>query len=298
MAFPKNDSYGFSEVRREPPRMKKAQPFYRTVCRDAARCLERKWGKTSAGFLFLTGIWILCSLLRMMIRQTADITGKAFILEGRTLIINLPRICVDGGLILTSALLFSPLLMGYIRFIYQLTIGREAPLMMIFDSLRSVRTLLKSIGSVIAMIAGTVFILALCLLPGGGTLFAAVTFSGAGEKKAALCLTLLLLGGILVLIGMLFAVAILGRFIAVPFILSDEKTGIFSAVALSWRITGQDAGNIFSMFFFFLPLFLSCILLIPAVFVIPYFITSAGLYSRVLLDREIRRRNMESGRTV
>ena len=302
MLFSKENAFdGYADVRGfssgiEPPRFRRKIPFYRVVRKDAARCLFRRWGKAAAGFLFLTGIWMLCSLLRTLIRQAASVTGAPFALEGRTLVVNLPRIFVDGGLIFASAILFSPLVLGYIRFIYQLTTGREAPLMMIFDSLRSMRTLLWSMGSVITMWLGSMVILTVCLLPGALTLFSAGTFPGSDGKKAALRIAMLLLGGVLLIIGLLFAIALLVRFIAVPFILTDEHTGIFQAAALSWRATRREADGVFSLVISFLPLFLLCILLIPAIFVIPYFIASSGLYARVLLDREIQRRNMESGR--
>ena len=270
---------------------------HKAIYRDAARSLERRWGKAAAGFLFLIAIWVLCWLLRTLIREAASITGAPISLEGQTMLINLPRIIIDMGMLFVSIVLFSPLLLGYIRFLYQLTTGREAPLMMIFDELRSVRTLLKSMWSVVMMSFWTLVVIGCCLLPGGLACLAAGTLTNINGKNQALFLALVMLAVVLIILGTGFIAALLGRFMAVPFILTDERTGFFTAVSRSWRITGEDSSGTFLFVLSFFPICLLCVLLIPAVFVVPYFIASTGLYTRILIDKEIRRKNMESVET-
>ena len=281
-------AYGFStETRPDEPLPDGPAPrLYRKIRRDARRSLTARWGKTAAGFLFLCGIVTLCLLLRGLILEAMGMGGSMISMRGGVLTISLPLMLVNLAVALVVMLLISPLGLGYLRMIYQTTAGEEPVLSVIFDPLRSVALTFRSIWAALLMLLMNTGALAVCCLPGVMSVFAARMLPGS-TGGAALCrIALLMLGMVLIAVGFLLAAIWTARFFAVGFLLADEDLGVIEAFKISLRISRGFTGEIFMLMVSFIPAALLCILLVPAVFVIPYMTASFGLLARVLIDRD------------
>ncbi len=263
---------------REPPRL------FRRIRRGARRSLTSRWGKTAAGFLFLCGIVVLCFLLRGLILETLGMGGKMISFASGVLTIRLPLVVINGALVLVILLLLSPLGLGYLRLIYQMTAGEEPFLSVIFDPLRSFRMTLRSIWATLLMLLMDAVSLMVCCLPGLTAMFAARVLPGRTGKAAVCRIALLLLGVALLLVGVLLAAVWTSRFFAVGFLLADENLGVIGAFRLSFQISRGFTGEIIMLMVSFIPAGVLCILLVPAVFVVPYVTASFALLARVLLD--------------
>ncbi len=272
------------------------QPFepaprlFRTIRRNARRSLTARWGKTAAGFLFLCGIVALCMLLRSLILEALGMGGKMISLNAGVLTISLPLAVVNLAAALVVMLLISPLGLGYLRMIYQMTAGEEPMLSVIFDPLRSVALTLRSIWAALLMMLMNIGALSVCCMPGVMAMFAARMLPGSTGNAAVCRIALLLLGMVLIVIGVLLAIMWTARFFAVGFLLADEDLGVIEAFKISLRISRGFTGEIFMLMLSFIPAAILCILLIPAVFVVPYMTASFGLMARVLIDRDRKMR--------
>lgn len=289
-----NPTDGFSQDDRpdEPLPVQPTPRLFRKIRRDARRSLTARWGKTAAGFLFLCGIVTLCVLLRGLILEAMGMSGSMISLHRSVLTISLPITLVNLAVALVVMLLISPLGLGYLRMIYQMTAGEEPMLSVIFDPLRSVAMTLRSIWAALLMLLMNIGALAVCCLPGVTAMFAARMLPGS-TGRAALCrIALLMLGIVLIVVGFLLTGIWTARFFAVGFLLADEDLGVIEAFKISLRISRGFTAEIFMLMVSFIPAALLCILLIPAVFVVPYMTASFGLLARVLLDRD---RQMQQG---
>ncbi len=271
-----------------------APRFFRTIRQNARRSLTARWGKTAAGFLFLCGIAALCILLRSLILQALGMSGKMISLNAGVLTISLPLIAVNLAAALVVMLLISPLSLGYLRMIYQMTAGEEPMLSVIFDPLRSVALTLRSIWEALLMLLMNIGALSVCCMPGITAVFAARMLPGSTGSAAGCRIALLLLGILLIVIGVLLAAMWTARFFAVGFLLADEDLGVIEAFKISRRISRGFTAEIFGMMLSFIPAAMLCILLIPVVFVVPYMIASFGLLARVLLDRDRKMQEEQS----
>ena len=261
-----------------PPRL------FRRIRRDARRSLTAQWGKTAAGLLFLCGIVVLCFMLRGLILEALGLGGRMITLESGVLTISLPLVVINSALALVVLLLISPLGLGYLRLIYQMTTGEEPFLSVIFDPLRSVRMTLRSIWATLLMMLVDAVALVICCLPGLTSMVAARILPETTGKSAVCRIALLLLGVVLLVVGVLLAAILTARFFAVGFLLADENLGVIEAFRLSFKISRGFTGEIVMLMVSFIPAGVLCILLIPAVFVVPYVTASFALLARVLLD--------------
>ena len=98
------------------------------------------------------------------------------------LTIRLPLVVINGALVLVILLLLSPLGLGYLRLIYQMTAGEEPFLSVIFDPLRSFRMTLRSIWATLLMLLMDAVSLMVCCLPGLTAMFAARVLPGRTGK--------------------------------------------------------------------------------------------------------------------
>lgn len=278
----------FADMPFEEPEQPRSPRLYRQIRRDARRCLFSRWAKAAAGVLFLMGIVVVFGLARSLLGGFFGTSGHAAQWNHATgtLTLDPAQMILDGAVFLLSQFILCPLMLGYLRFIYQMTSGEEPVLAVIFEPMQNAASFLRSfLLSFVLQLMGALAT-AVCCLPGGLVLWAVQIMDGTSGTGALLRIALLLLGILLVILGILAESAVMTRYIAAPFILAvDEKAGVFSALHLSSRATKGFRGELFAMLLSFLPLALLCVLLVPVLFVLPYMVVTCALFSRFLLDR-------------
>ncbi|MBQ8599368.1 MAG: DUF975 family protein, partial [Oscillospiraceae bacterium] len=89
------------------------------------------------------------------------------------------------------------------------------------------------------------------------------------------------------LFGVCYAVHVQKFFLARYYVV-NENTGVWEALKKARHASKGRRGEIFLFKLSFLPWFISCVLVIPALYVQPYYEISAMLYARVLMERHYR----------
>lgn len=285
----------FGEAPDEPLEQMPPRPMrlYKQIRRDARRCLFSRWAKAAAGVLFLMGIAAVFWLVRSLLADFLGLSGHfvRWSRETGTLTLDPAQLILDSIIVLLAEFILSPLLLGYLRFIYQMTSGEEPVLAVIFEPMQNMASFLRSFLLFLALQLLGLIVTALCCLPGSLTLWAVQLMGGSSGTEALLRIALCLLGTALLVLGILAELAIMTRYIAAPFILAmDEHMGVFSALSVSSKATKGERGELFAMLLSFFSLALLGILLVPLLFVLPYVAAACALFSRVLLDRLARTR--------
>ncbi len=283
----------FGEVPDEPLEQMPSRPMrlYKQIRRDARRCLSGRWAKAAAGVLFLMGVAAVFWLGRNLLADFLGLSVKAVQWKRavRTLALDPLQMSFDILVFLLAEFVLCPLMLGYLKFIFQMTSGEEPVLAVIFEPMQSVKSFLRSFLMILALQFLGLVMTALCCLPGAMALWTAGRMGGSSGTDALLRLALVLLGAMLVLLGVLAAMAFMTRYIPAPFILAmDEQVGVFSALSLSAKATKGERSELFAMLLSFIPLALLGVLLVPLIFLLPYEAAACGLFSRVLLDRLAR----------
>lgn len=269
----------------QPVSAGRPERLYRRVKWDARRALTSRWGKAAAGILFLAGCQTVFFLLGQIIGTELGLSSRPLVWEEGILRIDLGRMALDGLMLIPSAVLMGPLMLGYLMFIYRLTSGEEATLGEIFQPLQSFKLWVRSVGMLVLMTALGVLSMVVGLLPGGALIYFTLGLPGNTGKAAVFKIGLLLLAFVLLVAGAIGAVIFMVRFIPAPFLLAAGNGGVFWSLSYSVRVTKGFRSELFTMVLSFVPLMLLMFFMAPVVFVLPYMLTSFGLFSRFLSDR-------------
>lgn len=274
------DGFAGPEAPQRPERL------YRRVKGDARRALSSRWGKGAAGVLFLAGCGTVFYLLTQIIGGEIGLPARGVWLEAGTLRIDLGRLALDGLMLIPAGVLLSPLILGYLAFLYRLTSGEEASLREIFQPLQDLKLWARSVGMLVLLGGVSLLSAGVGLLPGAGLIYFTLGLPGSTGRAAILKIALLVLAFLLLAAGVLFAGYFMVRFIPAPFFLaSGEQGGVLRSAARSVRATKGFRGELFTMALSFIPCTLLLIFIAPAVFVLPYEWAAFGLFSRFLADR-------------
>ena len=156
------DGFAGPEAPQRPERL------YRRVKGDARRALSSRWGKGAAGVLFLAGCGTVFYLLTQIIGGELGLPARGVWLEAGTLRIDLGRLALDGLMLIPAGVLLSPLILGYLAFLYRLTSGEEASLREIFQPLQDLKLWARSVGMLVLLGGVSLLSAGVGLLPGAG----------------------------------------------------------------------------------------------------------------------------------
>lgn len=260
------------------------------IRRETLRCLRGRWGKAVAGTLFLAGLWLLIVLLEQLC-----LTGLTLV-EPAVLKIPLLEVSVSpaqavlsGFFALVSFLVLAPLKMGLKKWYYRLSAGPTPDLRMIFDYLSSFRLYGKAIWLQIVIGVRVAFFGALLsLIPTGLWIAQRIVRSFStpvsAVGQAALLLLMVLTS---VLSGLLLISFSLRYFLAVYCMAADESLSVRQAVRQSVQAMKGKKGQVLTLMLSWLPLLIPCLLLVPALFVLPSCSCALAINARYLLGRAV-----------
>jgi uncharacterized membrane protein len=173
-----------------------------------------------------------------------------------------------------------------LRFFDRIIDGEDPDLALLFAPLQSLRDWGQGLRLTLLILFGGGLALGIGALPGILLIAAVRQLPGASGVSAALRIAAVLLGMLLLVIGLLLAIIWMGRLLAAPFLLAeDRKISLMKAVQLSFRASRGFTGELGMLLLSFLPWGLLCILWVPALFVLPYLGTACGIFARFLLEK-------------
>ena len=193
------DGFAGPEAPQRPERL------YRRVKGDVRRALSSRWGKGAAGVLFLAGCGTVFYLLTQIISGEMGLPARGVWLEAGTLRIDLGRLALDGLMLIPAGVLLSPLILGYLAFLYRLTSGEEASLREIFQPLQDLNLWARSVGMLVLLGGVSLLSAGVGLLPGAGLIYFTLGLPGSTGRAAILKIALLALAFLLLAAGVLFA---------------------------------------------------------------------------------------------
>lgn len=172
-----------------------------------------------------------------------------------------------------SLFLSRPLLMGHKRWCAKLTFDDKPRLSEVFYFFTTPKRYLKSFLTGVTVFLRTAFIAVLSMLPSAGCFFLAdwLRTQPQNEINEIFINNCLMLG--IVAAPLFFVVFILSAIRSVAaeyFVAVDERVTVVSALKQSSRLVKQRGGYLFRTLLILIPL---CLLVVPLVIIIPYFVT-------------------------
>ena len=258
------------------------------VNRQAVRCLRGRWGKGVAGSLFIMGMWMLIFLLEQLCLTALSLLEEPLLEMPLLGIFLTPAQAVASGVFsLISLLVLVPLLAGFTRWFYLLSSGPTPDLRTIFDFLASPRLYGKAVWlwfstSLRVLIFGGLLSLPTLAVWLGQRYLAVFSSPAAAIGRAALLFLLLVLAVLSLILTAAFG---LRYFLAPYYLASGDQVTVREAVRSSVQKMKGHKGQVLTLMVGWLPLWLSCLLLAPLPFVMPYCGCALAINARYLMEQ-------------
>ena len=268
------------------------------VKRNGKRCLYNNWGKAVAIVLLMLAVSLLFTMIEMIIGlvfgapQIVNVGNDGYWLN------NLPNtswlsIALTSIIAVGSFLITTPLKLGVTRWYYELSEGESPELLSIFNCFSGrqyFRALSLQIHILGRMLLWALLYFALPAAVLGASLW--VLNYGPDYMNLDMCYVIGSMGFLfaallLLFFGLFYAVA-MQKFFLARYYVTNENLGVWEALKKSRHATKGKRGEILLFHLSFLPWFLSCVLVIPCLYVQPYYENSAMLYARVLMEAHYR----------
>ena len=268
------------------------------VKQNGKRCLYNNWGKAIAIVLLMLAVSLLFTIVELIIGmvfgtpQMVDVGNDGYWLNNlpntSLLSIVLTAIIAVGAFLVTA-----PLKLGITRWYYELSEGDSPEILSIFNCFSSrqyFRALSLQTHILGRMILWALLYFALPIVVLGASLW--VLDYGPYYMNLDMCYVIGSMGLMFtvlltVFFGFFYAVAIQKFFLA-RYYVTNENLGVWEALKKSRHATKGKRGEILLFRLSFLPWFLSCALVLPCLYVQPYYEISAMLFARVMIEEHYR----------
>ena len=268
------------------------------VKQNGKRCLYNNWGKAVAIVLLMLAVSLLFTIVELIIGlvfgtpQMVDVQNDGYWLN------NLPNtsllsIALTAIIAIGSFLITAPLKLGVTRWYYELTEGESPEILSIFNCFSSrqyFRALSLQIHILGRMLLWALLYFALPAAVLGASIWA--LDYGPYYMNLDMCYVIgsmgLLFAVLLAIFFGLFYAAAMQKYFLARYYVTNENLGVWEALKKSRHASKGKRGEILLFMLSFLPWFLSCVLVIPSLYVHPYYETGAMLYARVLMEQHYR----------
>jgi len=270
--------------------------FNAQIKKGARSALRGNWGKVTAIFFIFVGIWLLLSSAETLVYLLCGLDPYTDpMMTPDNFLDNLPafspvQILITAGCSLLWLLFFVPVLGGCMRWFHGLTGGEAPELKDLFGCFTSFKRWRRSIAAALqVLVRGLIWLAAFVSLPIIVSLFfqtfpipqASPLAKFAGFGTAA--------GWVLMTLAVFFYLIFLQRYTLVFYYLAaNEKMTARKAVKESIRATDGRCGELFRLRLSFFWWALLCVLILPAMFVVPYYQASVAIYARYLMEYQKR----------
>ncbi len=268
------------------------------VKRNGKRCLYNNWGKAIAIVLLMLAVSLLFTIVELIIGmvfgapQMVDTGNDGYWLN------NLPNtsllsIALTSIIAVGSFLINTPLKLGITRWYYELSEGESPEILSIFNCFSS-RQYFRSLSLQIHILGRKILWAILYFALPTAVLGASVWALDYGPlyMNLDMCYVIGSMGLLFALLltlffGLFYAIAMQKYFLA-RYYVTNENLGVWAALKKSRHASRSKRGELLLFKLSFLPWFLSCALVLPCLFVQPYYEISAMLYARVLMEGHYR----------
>lgn len=261
---------------------------------NAKKALKGRWGGAIAVVLMLCAIWLLFSILESVFTIFFGLPDfneilNSFLLGQPLPPAAVPSVIISGVFAVLGFLVLTPLRLGMINWLYQLTGGQPREISSLFSFFEAPSLFLKALLLRVGIWVRMAFWGILCMLPGVvftvfGDYLARPEASSGDHALAAAGITL---GSVLFLLGAAALWILSFRYLLAGYLLcADPDLGVSTVIRLSVRGTRGRLGKLAQFQLSFLGWYLSCIFVLPLLYVAPYIGASMAIYARYLIERD------------
>lgn len=267
------------------------------IKQNAHRALSGSWGKAICIFMVALAIFIIFSLLQGLttlllgVPDFQDVLQTPAIYLDDTMNLSYFSLMISAVYFLFSLLINSPLTFGKRQWYYRLAGGNSDEVVTVFSFFASIRLLGKSIWHDIMLLARLLlWSIPFGAVPGGVCFFARLLLNSADAPPQSLTrlggILLLLVGMLLGVLAFVFFLIVTNRYFLSAYLIVDRpEMSVREAFVTSVRYTKGCKTQIFMLMFSFLPWFLLSVLVLPLLYVVPYYNESLALYAKYLVER-------------
>lgn len=262
---------------------------------NGRRCLYNNWGKAIAIVLLSVAIYLLFTMVESMISMLLGVPFFVDYGDPGYYLDNLPNLSwVSMTLTLIMAigsfLVVTPLNLGITQWYYSLSDGESEDILSIFGCFSNRKIFFRSLVLRLNILVREALWALLYFLIPGAILCVSSWYSYNGPEQWAYLLgTVGTIFG--VMLGLLFSVfygiTIQKYFLAKYYLISGE-VGVLGALKQARRASKGKRESIFLFKLSYIGWFASCVLVIPVLYVFPYYEVSSLLYARVLMEQHAR----------
>lgn len=185
--------------------------------------------------------------------------------------------------------LFSPLILGAAKWFYRLSGGDSGDVIDLFDFFSGARRYFSSLWMELHLfVRRFIYSFLFFIVPGAVMVCGAALLDGrwsASDPISTLVGTMLLIAGsVLTAAAGIFAWVFLKRYALARYLFAEGECTVRQAIRQSVYFMKGRKGELFLFDLSFIGWFISCILVVPAFYVAPYYLCANALYARVMIE--------------
>ncbi|MCI8441896.1 MAG: DUF975 family protein [Provencibacterium sp.] len=256
---------------------------------NARRVLGQHYIKALIIVLILICVVFLFSLLMMVANVSASAFGYLKIMGDWNYLLSPAIVLVT---LLLQLVLFSPLLIGASRWFYRLVGNEPGDIVDLFDYFAGAKNYFGSVWLEINLFVRRLFYTFLfTIIPIALTSAGLELFNGFWSPEPVPAAVASVVGGMLTLAGSIllaltgiFSWIFCKRYLPARYIYAEGGCSVRRAIKQSVYCMKGRKAELFLFDLSYLGWFLSCILVIPILFVAPYYLSAQALYVRVIME--------------
>lgn len=274
-------------------------PVSKRIKSDSKYKLQNNWAKAIVIFMLIVSVFIFISIIEELARMLTD--QPMFLNGAFNINSSSASILITLSSLVLNLLFVAPLTAGNASWYWNNSLDGAAPSFAecfaffkgFFLYFRTIRTQLLLVF-IRAAAAITLFAPGIFLISFHNRMLEYEGFQTRSDQEYLRALPFFILGIILCLGALLLYSIITQRFSFALYILSDnKKISAMRAISLSWNITKGYSVKLFKFKFGFWYLWLLTPLIVPVLYVYPYYAQSTACFSRYILACIINSREPE-----
>ncbi len=261
------------------------------IKQNGRQCLHDNWGKAIAIALLGFAIYLLFTMIEIIISM---LLGVPFYLDSGTPGVywdNIPNtsiVSITLTLIMSVGffVILTPLKFGIHQWYYQLSEGESEDILSIFSWFSGRKLFFRALVLQLNIMVRILFWAVVYFILPITILFASIWYSKNGPAQSSYLLgTTGIVFGIMLmgLFAIFFGITIQKFFLARYYLLTED-IGVLASIKQSRRATKGRREQILIYHLSYAVWFLSCFLVLPALYVFPYYEMSSLIYARFLME--------------
>lgn len=263
--------------------------LFSTAKTTAKQALKDVWGVATALTLSCTAVVLVVLLFQSLLGMFLDISLLSY--AGQ----NSPGVNTSWRSLLFSTffcifnlLVLSNVYLGSKAYYFYRSYGAENDVSILFMYFENLITVLKSAMLYLRIFAEMAVVGILIFAPAGGAdiLLDMLYVRNLTEKDKILLLMVSILSVLLFIVGAVFMLIYAGKFFAVPYLAASNLNLKNSEIIQKSKLCAKgNLSEIFSLKLSFIPLYISLVLAIPILYVLPFVNMTQAIYARYLMEK-------------